>query len=364
MRRERATRTVLATFGFVALPACTGPAASVNLASARDSSLELGGGTCAIRERGAPPAPFEDFARLRDPARLMAWHDQEEHSARYAAEPAPDQPFPAVPYTRVRAFAFRFAGGPMLESALPGCVDHVLSQEGQLCPSVVADGLEPSPSQLARLIAAANLPKAKVALGCIFDPHHAFVFYDANHAPVTDIRVCFNCGQWSIADASPVTMPDGAFSVLASLCTELGLGGCPTTAEGDQASANSLHTWLDSGAPPRPSKVFGIPPERKLNEMTATERRQLCTWRAVELAAIVDDDQDLGRDLNPEKSFWKRSLHECVARFPKCSKTLGEVEQTDFRTDKLGLRFLAPQHCVVSWVFGSLGKCLWGIDRP
>lgn len=352
----------------IAVVACSESRAQVAKVprNATAESALIGSDTaCRLVVRQAPSGRFarelSALERLLDASRLMVWRDQARYAGRYAGRAVPGS-FPGVPYKAVKAFAYRFARSSTLDGALPGCTEQVLSDDGRLCPSVVASGVSLDEAQVAQLLHLVNAPKSRWALGCIFDPHHAFVFYDDTGAPVADIQVCFGCGEWSLSGGDSITLPTGVYSKLAKLCSDLQLGGCPVAEDEENAYFSSYRQWVKSGALARPSTMLSISPSRKLASMNDVEKRRLCAWRAVELGDVRELDEDLGRDWDRPRSFRLQSFQQCVDRFPRCQATLGEVEQADLRRDS-SANFAMPESCVAAWVFGNLGECLWGIER-
>jgi hypothetical protein len=320
---------------------------------------------CRLVVRQPPTGQFAGevaaLEQLADASRLMVWRDQANYAARYTAR-AVSGSFPGVPYKTVRAFAYRFARSSTLDGALPGCTKQVLSDDGRLCPSVVASGISLDETQVAQLLQLANAPKSRWAIGCIFEPHHAFVFYADNGAPAADIQVCFGCGEWSLSGGNIMTLPTGAYSELAKLCSELQLGGCPVVEGDEDTYVRSYRKWAESGPLPRPSTMLSISPARTLASMDDVEKRKLCAWRAIELGDLRDSGEDLGRHWSRPRRFWLQSFQQCVDGFPSCQATLGEVERADLRRDS-SADCAMPESCVAAWVFGDVGECLWGIER-
>lgn len=79
--------------------------------------------------------------------------------------------------------------------------------------------------QVNRLLHAVVTPDEVDFLGACYDPHHVFVFYSDQDAPVAAIEVCFGCKQ---IDTAPVFKEDDFiliydFLALAHLAWELGI---------------------------------------------------------------------------------------------------------------------------------------------
>ena len=82
-----------------------------------------------------------------------------------------------------------------------------------------APGTTLSPSQVQRLLAAANTPAPLDKYKPCYVPHHAFVFYDAADKPVATLEVCFTCRRHI---ATPAGTPEHInYGALWSLLHEL-----------------------------------------------------------------------------------------------------------------------------------------------
>jgi hypothetical protein len=57
----------------------------------------------------------------------------------------------------------------------------------------------------------------------MFDPHHAFVFFDRDETPVALLRVCFTCGAWHGDPAPDERAMRLATAPMRDLARELGL---------------------------------------------------------------------------------------------------------------------------------------------
>jgi len=115
-------------------------------------------------------------------------------------------PWPGVPYAEVRAYAYNPENGPRVKDRS----GHVLMYEtiwhdGKLATSVInKSGTLLSATQIARLVQAiTKKPSETSILTNCFDPHHAFVFYDAHRKAVAWVEVCFHCGNIQAHPSSP-----------------------------------------------------------------------------------------------------------------------------------------------------------------
>ncbi len=91
--------------------------------------------------------------------------------------------WPGAAYTEVRGYASE-NGGP-------------IRHDGKLTNSVIAkSGTLLSAAQTDLLIRAiTKKPQKTFDLTQCFDPHHAFVFYDAHQKAVAWVEVCFHCNN-------------------------------------------------------------------------------------------------------------------------------------------------------------------------
>lgn len=81
-------------------------------------------------------------------------------------------------------------------------------------------GVELSPSQVERLVAAITVSQPRSARTPCFAPHHAFVFY-SHGKPVAVFEMCFGCNQFQ---GHPGGLPEYIDTqVLWTLCKELNL---------------------------------------------------------------------------------------------------------------------------------------------
>jgi hypothetical protein len=286
---------------------------------------------------------------------LMVWRDQTSigtawrwpESKLLAAEPRS--------FVAVRAFAFGFRDVAPLDMSMDGCYQGVLSTDGRLCPSVIAPGRELSLAQVETLFTLRKNPPPRVLLGCGFQPHHAFVFYGTDGTPVADLRVCFTCGHWAWSDGGEVQVSNETYDRLAALCRELGLERCP--AKNDESWDEAAYqAWEKSGAPARPSVTLGISPNRRLVDLTESDKRKLCAWRIVETRR----DRELEVEFGDRSRLLFQSYDECLERFPRCEATLSEVENANFYVNS-SRSFGAPAACLQHWAFGENGRCLWGL---
>jgi hypothetical protein len=372
---------VLALVLAVGVGACAPPRAAPAVAR----SFEPANGTMQVPPGPAPecvlparPPPSGRFAldflaleSLSNVGRLAIGVEQPRHGARRVPSPRAKRTFPKVQFQTVVAHAYRYWDPlpPEIAAAFPGCDEHVLSDDGRVCPSATLPAKPLSAAQSAELLALAALPESRTRLRCDFDPHHAFVFRDARGGPVADVQVCFGCGEWTLDDAEPRTLPEGAFTRLAALCRELELGGCPPVEREDESDYwESYRAWFGLGAPPRPSVALGIPGQTQLSALSVEQREKLCAYRAAESPRLrFGSDEPLEHpryELENGRSFWLQTYDECLAEFPKCDVPLASVEGVAFhRTRAPGRPFAQSLDCLSRDLFGPNGECIWGVGR-
>lgn len=326
---------------------------------------------CALPERPAPSGPFAAefaaIASLSNVGRLAIGVEQPRFGARRVRSPRAGAQFPKVRFQSIEAHAYRYWNPTpaSILAAFPGCDEHVLADDGRVCPSATLPAKVLSAAQSAELLALAALPDPRFRLRCEFDPHHAFVFRDSQGRPVAEAQVCFECGEWMLDDEGPRPFPEGAFARLAAICRDLELGGCPPATREDPEFWRSYREWFGSGAPPRPSAALGIPSTTHLSALTPGQRAKLCAYRAVEAARPDEAASESARyELDDGRAFWLRTYDECLAEFPKCDVPLASVEGVMFhRTRAPGRPFAQSFECLSRAVFGPTGECLWGVGR-
>jgi hypothetical protein len=328
---------------------------------------------CAFVPRPEPPAELAAVVAeelgLANVGQLAIAEPEPARGARYSPAPRAATAFPGVRFAGVKALAYRYWDPLPASLALlyPGCDDQVLTDDGRLCPSAVVPAKPLSRQQVDALLELAARAPGQHRLRCGFNPHHAFVFTDAGDRPVADVRVCFECGEWSLNGEYQVSMPDGAYAQLAELCQRLGLGGCPLAAEpGRTESAawtrEEFWRWYEQGDPPRASSALGIAKDKALSAMTEVERRKLCAYRTSEVQRSALDAPDPSYDFGGGRTYRIQSFGECLERFPNCDLPLEALENAAFHLNRQG-RLAKPEACIERWVFGPVGQCLWGISR-
>jgi hypothetical protein len=127
--------------------------------------------------------------------------------------------WPPVPFTTVRAYAWPGnLGNPA--GILPGMklAPRCINKEGTL---LTAD-------QVHRLQVAASHRQRKVDIFQCYNPHNAFVFYNAANKPVAYLELCFSClGNRAQPPIPPSNVPN--YLSLAAIFEELKLPMGPYT---------------------------------------------------------------------------------------------------------------------------------------
>lgn len=137
---------------------------------------------------------------------------------------AADAPWPPLKYERVKAYLYN------INDPNPGTLPNPnILEQGKLASSVVdSAGVELSPAQVQRLVAATNKIPPHLfgtvisSSMCIFDPHHAFVFYDSKGIPVATIEICTLCHQVELSPTRKQYYQQD-FDEINALCKELNL---------------------------------------------------------------------------------------------------------------------------------------------
>ena len=120
--------------------------------------------------------------------------------------------WPGVPFAEVRAYTYNKKDD-----------DRNIVTKGTLSPTVLnKQGVVLTAEQTRALVAAVTgkRPAPQWAAAC-FNPHHAFVFYDAAQKPVGWVEVCFECGNAAAEPAQRGQVYDVA--ALEKLATDLRL---------------------------------------------------------------------------------------------------------------------------------------------
>ena len=309
---------------------------------------------------------------LSAPSALFATRAQ---SAPKGFKPIPPKragAFPGVPFAEVRAFNMGFGG----YAGSAGC--ELVAKDGTMCPSVTAPGTVVPKDEAARLLALVRDAKYWVEAGpghkvgrahtrCDFDPHHAFVFFDAGGAPVAQVEVCFTCGEWDalphvdgIGDG-PAMMRDDERAELVRLCASLHLGACVLA---DRAKMETIeqatfaaHEAPADGTSPLLARALSrapaIDPRRALADTTVEERRALCAWWSSVWGAIPHPGTET-YGCTSGRAFDVFDWAGCVASFPSCGTVgAGLACQRAIASDLCVARPATDQACTP--------RCTWGL---
>ena len=96
--------------------------------------------------------------------------------------------WPHVPYSEVRAYAWKPNDKLQEEEFMVNRTDLSVAP-GAVNPK----GTVLSPEQVAQLIKAVTRSDIKYEQYKCYDPHNAFVFYNADKQPVAFVEICFDC---------------------------------------------------------------------------------------------------------------------------------------------------------------------------
>jgi len=278
--------------------------------------------------------------RLGDPRNLYFLREQRPPRGFRPLTSRPARRFPEAPFAEVRAYAYRFADRRLaLCHPKERCPDEPVMSDGTLSPEVVHPGVRLSADQVRRLLALVEHPDEHmrgIVQRCGFDPHHAFVFYDARGVPVAEIMVCFTCGEW-MARPQPASMTrvmGDHDATLQAFCEELHLGGCSVGREdlGDRLRAAAERRRKQNGGswwPQGDVLGSGLGPERHVDALTPAERRLLCVASAEAMLTIGKAFQGhpgVGYECRDGRSLSYLQIAECVDRGPRCGVSVGAVE--------------------------------------
>jgi|ERR1700733_10170423 len=118
--------------------------------------------------------------------------------------------WPSVPYTEVRAYAYKSA-----ETS----VRSILQGEELTTKVLNPDGIALSQSQADRLVrAVSDYHPSSINEALCFNPRHVFIFYDATHKPVAQVQVCFECHN---SECIPFIGEPSDIRAMADICYEL-----------------------------------------------------------------------------------------------------------------------------------------------
>ncbi|MCH2110804.1 MAG: hypothetical protein MK135_15905 [Polyangiaceae bacterium] len=306
--------------------------------------------------------------------------------------------FTAGEWTHAVAYSYRFGEGWNGKWEEKDCDGEVLSQRGQLCETVNQHQVELPRHWLQKLFSLIPKENSKTGARCLFNPHHAIVFYDDHGRPLTNIRICFDCGQWSLGDLAPRQI-EKALPMLTELCQSGVFLGCPelppstqerpalekgmrhqcsqppldsnvelrceeaeelyheAMMDWEESAWDDYNQWISEQPAPRPEAIVGISGDRLQSELTVHERRLLCIARGAS-NRIAQKTKELDDD------SWLRelSLDECIEKFPRCQRSLDSIPTLfPYQSQKF-------QDCILSQPIESALDCQWGFswtkDKP
>jgi len=115
-------------------------------------------------------------------------------------------PWPAVPFTEVRAYAW-----PDDHTTEAVILDGMTLKAGVINP----EGALLTAPEVKQLIAAITGRHPSYPVAACFNPHNAFVFYDAEKKPVASVEVCFSCrGIHAVPKGAEITIDHIALATI------------------------------------------------------------------------------------------------------------------------------------------------------
>jgi hypothetical protein len=309
--------------------------------------------------------------REDDPNRLFDAYPQSKPRAFHSIPDHRAGAFPGVPFASVSAFSFG-----LNDDLFPGACE-VLKPDGTFCPDVSAPGVPLNATQTARLLAlvraagdvpdAGARPRAGRVLSRCSEPHLAFVFFDAEHAPVGMLEVSLYCNGWSSTPSESGVvgaMRAPEWDTMLGLCDELGLDECWQGEDRFEAALQAIMAdrpaaAVETSADPA-RQLQGVDLDGPLARATPFERRALCAsslrarhWRSYGGITIEI----------PDGRRWKVvDYPTCVATFPACAARVRDALACD--------RWLTAEKApsdggtsAGSSVCAGLDRCLW-LFRP
>lgn len=330
------------TQGVIALALCTPAACApqpLGTAASHAPTATVSPASSPVPGANSPPrdageivvGPADGGSNLPALMAVARWHMQREHdpnrlvdaypqSKPKAFHPVPERragAFPGTAFASVAAFSF----GRNQDLFPNGC--EVLTPEGTLCPDVSAPGVTLSAAQSARLLGLIRSAEStevgdagqrihRPFSRCI-EPHLAFVFFDAEHAPVALLEASLYCNGWRSTPAAPGVygaMRLAEQDAIVGLCEELGLDECWVADPRFRGALEALEA-----APPDDSErlLDGVDLDGPLEATTPFEARALCAH------SLRDGLPATGSVETPDgRRYTFVDYPACVATFPAC----------------------------------------------
>lgn len=181
-----------------------------------------------------------------------------------------DTTWPGVKYTEVRAYAWD------VHRKGSGSLDGVIRDDMTFEAGVLnKDGAKLSPEQVKRLLAAVTGEHDPHPTPGCYNPHNAFVFYNADKKPVAFVEICFDCLIYRISPDDPV--PGIDLLSLAVIFTEhklpVGYHGFDHFKKRFLNWQRNYHLWKDSkdSTPSSPAPSPGT--DKEIPGLVAPARR-------------------------------------------------------------------------------------------
>ena len=141
--------------------------------------------------------------------------------------------WPPTPYTKVVGYQFKIPKLPD-DLLIDGALD-VERLKRHMTKSAELDN-----EQVSQLLGAVLEPQNAVGPAFCFSPHHIFVFYGVDQAPVAAIEICFGCMNLRAWPHAASSSGGYDFETPANLAVDLGLG------LGSTHSKVNLKDYLDT----------------------------------------------------------------------------------------------------------------------
>ncbi len=333
---------------------------------------------------------------------LLAKHEAffaKSGTAGATAQPRPPRPRPAVPakgsvptkrIARIEAVAFNrtVSRGPRCDVA-----EEPYARDGRLCEDVRLPVATLTGDEMARVTGLLDAAEARIreqhASGrvvyravthCGFDPHHAFVLYDASDRPLGTIVVCISCGEWLVRPASeatgegePAVMAPDEESTLRSILEAHDLGASLFRDEVRKELWDYVGRVYGSTREPTPrgearrrarlaASSSGVAAEKRASTLGREEREALCRWVTEDVVPAYRSRSDGGaRGYEcDDHTEWLVDYGEraCAERPLPCDRSVGELEACLRDLDE-------PQHLCVPAPASCAGllTCLPGFRR-
>jgi hypothetical protein len=316
----------------------------------RDESLDAGLPPGGYDPKLVPL--FADFTYVTSLEHSAIWQDQRPIPGFRPLDKRP-APFPWARASRVVAYRLGYDGWG----------DRAVADDGKLAPSVVLPGRELSADQRERLRGLyADEPGSEMCCDDAHQPYVSFVLYEPLGVPVGELVVGSRAVAWRAHPGGWKWTADETRRGLRRLVEDLGFLSIGFQEIHEPEVRRQYWAWRQ-GQPPRPFPPFGIPDDKPLAQLSATDRRRVCAWN--------DDEHRIGgRSQRSNYSGWETFCVEgkplvdagvvsrCESLFPACQEPFGKV-----------LRCMLIAQNNPAFIFADefapcrpIQHCLWGVQ--